>query len=222
MLLRRQDRTHRAPDRPRQVLLPVASAPLRQEPARRYPQGAVRRQRGAVRGAPHPSAAGLVGVPSGGAARFRHGRLRGVRLLARERDGAARRHRTRHGRAAPTRHRAGALRTPDPDPARAHRPARGGAGGRVRQAHPRRVLRSGHGPCRPPVSARPVRHDQVVRRAHRVRLPHRGQQVHQGEPLLRSQQPRRPHPRPSLRHHLRLHRRGSGHGVRARARRSGP
>ena len=83
-------------------------------------------------------------MPSGGAARIRHGRLRTARLSARERDGAARRHRAGNGSATPTRHRTGVFRTPAPDPVRAHRPARGGAGGRV----PRRVLRSGHGPCR--------------------------------------------------------------------------
>ena len=53
LLLRRQDRLHPASPRRGHPLLPLAPAALRQEPVPRHLQGAVRGQRGAVRGARH-------------------------------------------------------------------------------------------------------------------------------------------------------------------------
>ena len=71
LLLRRQDRLHRAAPRRGQALLPVAPAALRQEPVPGHLQGAVRGQRAAVRGARHPRPVGLVGAASRAAPQLR-------------------------------------------------------------------------------------------------------------------------------------------------------
>ena len=68
LLLRRQDGLHRTAAPRGHALLSVAPAAVRQESVPGHAEGALRRQRGAVRGALHPPPPRLVGSPSGGAA----------------------------------------------------------------------------------------------------------------------------------------------------------
>ena len=88
LLLRRQDRVHPQARRRGQALLPVAPAPLRQEPARGHAEGAVRGLRGTVRRARRPRPVGLVRPPSRAAPRLQQRPLHGPGLPAHERHGA--------------------------------------------------------------------------------------------------------------------------------------
>ena len=174
-------------------------------------------------GALHPRAPQLVGSPSGGAAGLRRRQLwRNRPLLHAGRDGATRRGRAAYGRGNRVPYGRGPLRVSSGSPARADRPAGGGAGGRVRQADPGRAGEAGSGVRQPRLPARIVRGDQGLRRARGVHVPDRHHQVLQGEPVLAIEQPHRPDAGSGLFVDLRIHGAGSGHGVRAGAGRPGP
>ena len=138
---------------------------FRQEPVPGHAEGAVRGQRGTVRGALHPPAPQLVGSPSGGAAGLRPRPLWRAGAAGSRRHGAARRGRAAYGRGNRVPYGRGPLRVSSGSPARADRPAGGGAGGRVRQADPGRAGEAGSGVRQPRLPARAIRDDQVERRA---------------------------------------------------------
>ena len=207
LLLRRQDRLHRAAARGGHPLLPVAAAAVRQESVSGHPEGAVRRQRRAVSGARHPPAPRLLGAPSGGAAELRQRQLHGTGLSAQERDGATGRHRAGYGHHRPLRHRSGAFPPPARRPAPGDQAAGGGAGGRVRQADPGCAGATGGRPRQPRLSARAVWGDQGCGRPRALQLSDRGEQVLEGESVFRPQQPHRHHSGSALLGDLRLHRR---------------
>ena len=148
LLLRRQNRLHRSAARRRQALFPVPSAALRQEPVPGHPEGALRGQRGAVRGAGHPRTPGLFGASSGAAAQLRLRQLQGAGLPPPEPDGATGRRRAPDGGGLRIHHRAGTVRLSSGNTASPDRPAGGGAGGRVRQADPGCARRAGTWPAR--------------------------------------------------------------------------
>ena len=133
------DKTSHIPDAARrgQALLPLTSATLRQEPAPRHPEGALRGQRDAVRGTGHPRPMGLVGAASRPAAGLRPRPLPGIGGLAHGSDGPLERNGGRGGDHHPPRLRAGALRPPHQVTASAHGPAGRRAHRRVRQADSR-------------------------------------------------------------------------------------
>ncbi len=222
LLLRRQDRLHPPLDARRHPLLPVAPAPLRQEPAARHHQGTVRGQRGTV---PRPVRArplGVVQAPPGGAPRLRRRRLPRPGPAGSQRHGAARCHRAARRYHPRVPHGPGSAGLPAGSAARAVRAAGGGAGRRVRQADPGRAGTQGDGARQPPLPARAVRDHQDLRRVHRVHAADRGEQVLQGQRLLRPQQSQGHHPVAALLGDLRLHRGRPGHGVRAGVGRAGP
>ena len=176
-LLRGQDGLRAATGGRGQALLPVAPAPLRQEPVPRHPQGSVRGQGSAVRRARHPRQVGLVDTPPRAAPELRQRQLQGVGLSAHEPDGAACRHRATGGGRLRPHERAGAFRRPDRGAARARRMADGRPGRRVRQADPGRPRRAGNGLRQPRLPSRAVRDHQGPRRAHQAHLPDRRKQV---------------------------------------------
>ena len=144
LLLRRQDRLRAAAGRRRRrPVLPVAPPPVRQEPVRRHAEGAVRGQRAAVPGARGARRLGLVAPPPRRAAELCGGQLQAAGRAGGEHDRADRGHRTAGRRRLGRRERAGTLPAIDPIAARAHRRARRGAGGRVRQADSGRARRAG-------------------------------------------------------------------------------
>ena len=237
LLLRRQDllRPTDCAGR-RHPLLPVSTTPVRQEPVRGHPQGAVRGQRALVPRTGRPRRVGLVEAPSRRTAELRRRKLQAAGGAARERHAATRCVRT-PGRTTGLRraHARGTLRRPSGGAARPDGPARRRPGGRVRQADPGRAGRTGAcrrarrnarrrqraGDRQPRRPARAVRHHQGLRRARRAHLHHRCEQVQQGEPVLRTEQPHRSHPELALLGDLRLHGCGPRHGVRAGAARAG-
>ena len=112
--------------------------PLRQEPSGGYVEGTLRGQRILVPRAAHLSALGLVGTASGPAARLQRW-FQDSRRAPCEPDGSIRRHRGTsrpHGRLG---FGIRSLPPADPSAASQDRPARGGAGRRIRQANPRRI-----------------------------------------------------------------------------------
>ena len=135
LLLRGQDGIRPPAAGRGQALLPVASATFRQESLPGHVEGALRRQRTAVRGARDPARLGLVRTSSGVASRLQQRQLRGPGRPAVGAGGAVgdpggggR------GRRSPGRSGRRPLSSPHPDTAPASGPARRRARRRVRQA----------------------------------------------------------------------------------------
>ncbi len=112
----------------------------------------------------------------------------------------------------------GPLPGTDRGPARTHRAAGGGSGGRVRQADSGRARRPGAGAGQPGLPAQPVRGG--LRQASPFRFPDGSEQILEGGPVLGLNNLR--HAGAGILGYLRLHGRGTGRGLRPGTRWPGP